>query len=100
MVLQADLRKPILELYNWHRSISSTKNNTVFTYNRSLLTDFLELKVSNLKFFLNMNGNIFSGQELEVQERTSLAKGLQKQARLEQINNLQKICLLDGLSFS
>ena len=46
-----------------------------------------------------MNGNILLGQELGVQGRTSLAKGLQKQARLEQINNLQKICLLRQLEF-
>ena len=70
MVLQADLKKTILELYNWHR------NNTVFTYNQSLLTNFLNLGFSNLKFFLfeNMNGYILPGQELEVQGRTSLAK--------------------------
>ena len=70
MVLQADLKKTILELYNWHR------NNTVFTYNQSLLTNFLNLSFSNLKFFLfeNMNGYILPGQELEVQGRTSLAK--------------------------
>ena len=70
MVLQADLKKTILELYNWHR------NNTVFTYNQSLLTNLLNLGFSNLKFFLfeNMNGYILPGQELEVQGRTSLAK--------------------------
>ena len=70
MVLQADLKTTILELYNWHR------NNTVFTYNQSLLTNFLNLDFSNLKFFLfeNMNGYILPGQELEVQGRTSLAK--------------------------